>query len=851
MDSGQVKAIFADALELPPEGQDTFVQKACGGNEKLRMQVEALLRIHRSRPNVLIGPADTRLNWSAIDATDGSSGAGSGLRPLSETEASPSVTDTVKGGATVSPVAIGSAADVGTPQRIGPYVIVEALGGGGMGTVYKAHEEHPRRLVALKVIAPGLMTHEMRRRFEFEADVLARLEHPGIARVYRTGTAEITPGMPPQPYFAMELIDGRRLDEYVRRHQPSLSDRLKLLIKICQAVHHAHTKGVIHRDLKPANILVTDDGSPKVLDFGVARAIDSDIQTATMHTEVGQIIGSLPYMAPEQAAGKVRELDTSSDVYALGVIAYELLSGKMPYALQGKALHEAVHVICEEEPSRLSSVNKSLRGDVETIVQKALEKEKTRRYATAGELAADVKRFLDYEPISARPPSAWYNLRKFSGRNKAIVIGVSLLILILAGGIVSSTKFAMRAAQERDNAQATLLFLTDDVLANATPEKIRDVKVRDLIVSAVIEPASASVGERFKDRPLIEASIRDTLQRIFDKIGRDDLALPQAEAALALRRRMIGNDHPETITSLQSLATVLTALGRWREAEPMFKESLDRSRRVLGKDDPLTMSALNCYAVVLKNLGRVGESEPLFKQALDQRRTVLGEEHPDTITSRSNYASVLRALGRTAEAEPISRLVVDQLHRAQGDDHPATITATNNYGLVLMALERAKEAEELYKRVLEQCQRVLGPDHPLTLQALDNYGHVLEWARRPAEAELICKQALDTRRRLLGEDHPDAIRSMNNFAMVLRALHRYTEAEALTRDAVAKALSNPGLGPKHPYTRLFIENHAKCLANLGRSDEAAALRREFGLPNPSSQAAREPTSAPVNQRIPG
>ena len=763
----------------------------------------------------------------------------------------PSVTDTVRVGATVAPVAIEPAADVGTPQRIGPYVIVEALGGGGMGTVYKAHEEHPRRLVALKVIAPGLMTHEMRRRFEFEADVLARLEHPGIARVYRTGTAEITAGMPPQPYFAMELIDGRRLDEYVRLHQPSLSDRLKLLIKICQAVHHAHTKGVIHRDLKPANILVTDDGSPKILDFGVARAIDSDMQATTMHTEVGKIIGSLPYMAPEQAAGKVRELDTSSDVYALGVIAYEVLSGKMPYVLQGKPLHEAVHVICEEEPSRLSSINKSLRGDVETIVQKALEKEKTRRYATAGELAADVKRFLDYEPISARPPSTWYNIRKFSGRNKPIVIGVGLLILILAGGIVSSTKFAMRAAQERDNAQATLLFLTDDVLANATPEKIRDVKVRDLIVSAVIEPASASVGERFKDRPLIEASIRDTLQRIFDKIGRDDLALPQAEAALALRRRMLGNDHAETIASLQSLATVLTAQGRWREAEPMFKEALDRSRRVLGKDDPLTMSALNCYAVVLKNLGRVGESEPLFKQALDQRRSVLGEEHPDTITSLSNYASVLRALGRTAEAEPISKLVVDQLHRAQGDDHPATITATNNYGLVLMALERAKEAEELYKRVLEQCQRVLGPEHPLTLQALDNYGHVLEWARRPAEAEPVCKQALDTRRRLLGDDHPDTIRSMNNYAIVLRAMRRYTEAEALTRDAVAKALSNPGLGPKHPYTRLFVENHAKCLVNLGRSDEAAALRREFGLPNPSSQAARGPTSAPVNQRIPG
>src|SRR5687768_6242458 len=373
-------------------------------------------------------------------------------------------------------------------QRFGAFAVIDLLGRGGMGTVYEAEQDHPRGRVARKVIRPGLFGRDMLRRFEYEADVLARLDHPGVARVYEAGVADTGDG--PQPYFAMELVQGRPLDEYVRETKPSTGQRLRLLIEICDAVHHAHTKGVIHRDLKPSNILITADGRPKVLDFGVARATGVDVRGVTLHTETGQLIGTLPYMAPEQAAGKVNELDTSSDVYALGVIAYEILSGgQMPHALDGKALHEAVRLICTGEPTRLGSIDRGLRGDVETIVGKALEKDRSRRYQTAGELAADVRRHLEYEPISARPPRAWDQLSKFARRNKAIVAGALATLLVLLAGAAVSTYLAVVASRQRAIAQdkqleaeAVVEFLTRDVLAGATPERARGAAVSDEMV---------------------------------------------------------------------------------------------------------------------------------------------------------------------------------------------------------------------------------------------------------------------------------------------------------------------------------------------------------------------------------
>ncbi len=339
------------------------------------------------------------------------------------------------------------------PERLGHFRILRAIGEGGMGVVYEAEQEDPRRRVALKVIRPGMVTRSLLQRFRHEAQVLAQLKHPGIAQIYEAGTSDTGAGG--QPFFAMELVAGRPLLEHAATLRPP--GRLELVARVCDAHHHAHQKGVIHRDLKPANILVepgADElGQPKILDFGVARATDADMQTVTMRTDVGQLVGTVPYMSPEQAAGDPADLDFRSDIYSLGIIAYELLAGRLPYPVQGKLIHEAVRVIREEEASRLSSVSRVFRGDVETIIAKALEKDKERRYQSAAELAADIRRHLRDEPIVARPASALYQWRKFARRNKGLVAAVGVIFAVLLISTVVSLRLLVLARAAREDAQ--------------------------------------------------------------------------------------------------------------------------------------------------------------------------------------------------------------------------------------------------------------------------------------------------------------------------------------------------------------------------------------------------------------
>ncbi len=353
------------------------------------------------------------------------------------------------------------------PARVGRYEILGVLGEGGMGTVYKAQQDQPRRTVALKVVRVGYMSPQMLRRFEHESQVLGRLQHSGIAQVYEAVTVADERGNP-VPFFAMEFIRGDPLTAYANRKQLGTRERLDLIARICDAVYHAHQKGVIHRDLKPGNILVDESGQPKVLDFGVARATDSDIQQTTLQTDIGQLIGTPQYMSPEQASGDPDALDTRSDVYALGVISYELLTGRRPYDLSGKMIHETSRILSEEEPTRLSSLDPTLRGDVETIVAKALEKDKARRYQSAEALAGDIRRYLKDEPIAARPASTWYQLAKFSKRNRALVGGVVVSFFILVSGIVG-TAWQARVAERRadelqqvSDFQANMLRQVDD-----------------------------------------------------------------------------------------------------------------------------------------------------------------------------------------------------------------------------------------------------------------------------------------------------------------------------------------------------------------------------------------------------
>jgi non-specific serine/threonine protein kinase/serine/threonine-protein kinase len=721
-------------------------------------------------------------------------------------------------------------AEQAQPQRFGAFRIIGTLGRGGMGTVFEAEQDHPRRRVALKVIRPGVLSRAMLRRFEYEADVLARLEHPGIARVYEAGVADA--GLGPQPYFAMELVEGKRLDEYVRGANPPLRQRLALLIDICRAVHHAHTRGVIHRDLKPANILVDAQGKPKVLDFGVARAIESGIDLRTsIATEVGQLVGTLPYMSPEQASGRVDQLDTSCDVYALGVIAYELLSGgRMPYSVDGRTLVDAVRIICETEPSRLSSIDRSLRGDVETIIGKALEKDKSRRYTTAGELAADVKRHLDYEPITARAPTRWYRFAKFARRNKLAVGAIAAIFIVLLAGATVSTVLALREARQRAIAQdkqreaeAVVEFLTEDVLAAATPQRARDAALSDALVRVMLEPAAASVGKRFGDRPLLEAAVRDALASCYYALARFDLGLPHAQRALEQRRWLLGEDHPQTLVSLNTVAGLLLESGRLDEAEPMLRDLLSRRTRALGAEHPHTLEAQAHLAELLYHRDALDESERVNRATLDARRRSLGSDHIDTIASLNNLARVLAERGKLDEAETLYRQALATGRRTLGEDHPYTLGLLSNLASLVAAQGDHAEAETLERDVVARRRRVLGDDHRDTITSINNLAVFFYNRGKLDEAEPLLRELPAAYTRVLGPQHPQTLTSLSNLGAMLQNRGKLENAA----EAFAELYRRSQAAPIEPSRRAeFAALYGACLVKLKRYADAEQPLRE-------------------------
>ncbi len=709
------------------------------------------------------------------------------------------------------------------PASIGSYRIIRLLGEGGMGAVYEAEQDRPRRRVALKVIKSAWVSPELRRRFEQEFQTLGRLHHPGIAQIYEAGTADTTFGN--QPFFAMEIIHGKPLVEYATAAKLNTRQRLALMIQVCEAVQHAHECGIIHRDLKPGNILVDENGQPKILDFGLARVTDSDVQ-ATRQTDMGQLLGTLPYMSPEQVTADPSALDARSDVYALGVILYELLAGKLPYRLS-RHLHEVVQTIQQVDPAPLSVVSRFYRGDIETIVAKALEKDKERRYSSAADFAADIQRYLEDRPITAKPASTSYQLQKFARRHKALVTSVVAVFLVLAAATAVSTREAIRANRAAQTAEALNNFLQNDLLAQASASSQSGASTKadpDLKVRTALDRAAERITGKFDQQPEVEAAIRDTIGRTYMDLGLYAEARKQEERALDLHRRALGPENPKTLQTMSSLGRAVKLQGKHAEAEALLSQTVQIMRRVLGPEHPDTLSAMHYLADVYDNQGKYTQAEALFSQTLEIKRRVLGPEHRSTLASMNGLANAYNNQGNYAQADVLYKQILEISRRVLGSEHPNTLLAMSNLGLNYYMEGNFTEAEALFRQALEIRRRVLGQEHPDTLMSMQYLASAYTDQGNTAQADAIFGQTLEIRRRVLGPEHPDTLLSMTNLASIYHSEGKYAQAEALGVQTLE--IMRRVLGPEHPDTLWRMNNLAVVLATEGKYGQAEALFRQ-------------------------
>ena len=748
------------------------------------------------------------------------------------------------------------------PERIGQYRVRRILGEGGMGTVYEAEQERPRRTVALKVIRGPVAfgqteTHALRL-FQREAQTLARLEHPCIAAIHEAGCTDEG-----RHFFAMELVRGVPLNEYVRVTKPSTAVRLRLFQRVCEAIHYAHQRGVIHRDLKPSNILVDRDGSPKILDFGLAKIIDPDLTIVSGVTEVGKIQGTLPYMSPEQARGAPQDINLLSDVYALGVILYELLTDQLPYDVRCTALPDAVRVICEEPPHRLSSVKRTLRGDVETITLKALEKEPTRRYQSAAAMAEDVERFLANQPILARPPTTVYQLRKLVARHKLGFAFSSLLFLLVTAFAVwmsilyresdrlrmtaetarlaerdqrrvaeerlAQTQRAQRAARTAARTSERVNVFLQNMLAAADPEQ---GTTHDMTVRQLLDQAAQSIESALGDEPEVEMGVRTVIGKAYESLGRFHDAETQFRAALTLAEVLTGDAATgrrwERGRIMVDLGHALAHQDEFDQAEPLIEAGVKVLRGALGDEHPATIAGHYRLGVLRWKQGRYAEAEELLRESVDQARRVLGEENRNYVSALNVLALTLNDAGKHAEAEPLFRRLLDWNHSVFGEDHPRTARAYNNLGWTLQRAGRYTEAESLYRKALECWHAARVEDHPEASLCRRNLGLILNLQGRYEESETVIREALRTEIRTLGEQHSQTAGSYIGLGWALHELGRHEEAgKAL--DKAHASLQSAAEAPAALMAR-YYEVRGRGLNLQGRSTEAeAAVRRAMDI----------------------
>jgi serine/threonine protein kinase len=762
------KSIFLDALEIAsPRDRLAYVDHRCGSDDRLRAEVETLLRHQGQLGDYLERPA---LDSDATrDLTP---------RPLTE----------------------------GPGTIIGPYKLLEQIGEGGMGVVYMAEQTRPvRRKVALKIIKPGMDTRQVIARFEAERQALALMDHPNIARVLDAGATASA-----RPYFVMELVKGIPITDYCDRNRLAIDDRLELFVQVCQAVQHAHQKGIIHRDLKPSNVLVTMiDGAavPKIIDFGVAKAMGQQLTEKTLFTGFAQLIGTPLYMSPEQAEFSGVDVDTRSDIYALGVLLYELLTGTTPFSAQTfctVAYDEIRRIIREVEPPRPSTristleataptvsanrrsdpraLSKLVRGELDWIVMKAMEKDRNRRYETANDFAADVMRYLTDRPVEACPPTAGYRFSKYARRHRTALTTAALVGLTLVAGTAVSiweawraTRAETQAERRAEETQLVVDYLINDVFGAAAPEKARG---RTVTVHDLLAAGEELIPARFGSSPRVEAASREALGRAYEDLGRYDQAARQFRRVAELRARLLGPDHPDTAAAesllVRALCPPVSRPSQADEAESVARRVLEVRRRTLGPEHPRTLASMTALAGVLRvkhhmvmeaemvsdrsgkllkgrlfnemmrarGPAAMREPQGLLERSYAGQARLLGPSHAEALETLNTLGLVLWSKGDFDGSEATLRRVSEVRSRVLGPAHPDTLRSRKLLGVALRRQGRLDEAIRLFLEVAEGDRQTFGPVHIETSSAISYLFDTLRWANRGAAMRDFCQRWL-------------------------------------------------------------------------------------------------------------
>ena len=762
-----------------------------------------------------------------------------------------------------------------------------------MGEVWLADRAAPvRRQVAVKLIKAGMDTAQVVARFEAERQALALMDHPAIATVFDGGT---TPEG--RPYFVMEYVKGEPITAYCDRHKLGMRQRLELFAQVCDGVQHAHQKGVVHRDLKPSNVLVAvqdDRPVPKIIDFGVAKATAQQLTDRTLRTEFGAMIGTLEYMSPEQAEMGGLDIDTRTDVYALGVILYELLTGALPFEskeLRQAGILEIRRTIREKEPLRPSTritrlggastaaaANRHteprrlaglLRGDLDWVTMRALEKDRTRRYQTVNALAAEVRRYLNHEPVVAGPPGAAYRAKKFVRRHRFGVAAAATLVVLLAAFAVTMAVQARRIALERDRANReaeTARQVSSFLVGLFEVAKPSEATANSVTAREILDKGAARIQTDLREQPAVQATLMSTMGEAYHRLGSYKSARTLKDQALALQRQVYGPESPETAGGLVALAETMSRQAEYKEAEQRAREAVALLRGVAGADAALAR-ALRELAWALSLQGNAADAESAaresyalltrqrhppekeladclstlggilfdkadlpgaataYEEALAYRRRAYGPSHPRTVSASANLAAVWIAQGELAKAEAAYREIVALDRQQLGPGHPSLGNSLSNLGAILYLQKKYYEAENYYRQALAIDERALGTRHPDVAVNLTNIGQALTMQRKYAEAEVVFGEAIAIKRESMGGDHPAVALSMTFLADCLCRSGKAPAAERAARTALQ--INTDRLGKDHPRTKESEGALGCALAGSGRYGEAEPYMLSF------------------------